>query len=350
MADIEQRSLRVNVLDLIGKFLWEENFQNTTCLPEGILNLIDSTSAYFEEGEELFPEIFITNSIENVLVTLPFSKIIEIGDAKPSINEFEQVLKLCAPLSKNGWVIYINITTVKMSYGLVSTEISELSPAFRSQAVGELSENDGEYSIAYLQNVGNKSVCLKGLKSQALICLSLKDHKVTSFGEELTILCDSISQDIIEDYREIAASYFEKIISEATRIGHGNLIGVVKDESDNIEKLKLRHPDGIYLKNPIDLLELLVASEMTNSREASTVNRLYASLVQSMLNHDGLTLFTTDGKLVGYHIFVKPDTNEQAEIVGGARSRAYEVMKASNVFCCCFYKSHDGNEKSWGNK
>ena len=76
---------------------------------------------------------------------------------------------------------------------------------------------------------------------------------------------------------------------------------------------------------------------MTSSREASTINRLYASIVQSMLNHDGLTLFTTTGKLIGYHIFVKPDTNEQGEVVGGARSRAFEVMKASKVFCCCFY-------------
>ena len=79
---------------LIGTFLWKEGFKTEDCLSEGILNLIDSTSAYFEEGEELFPEIFITNSIENFRVTLPFSKIIEIGDAKLSVNEFEQVLKL----------------------------------------------------------------------------------------------------------------------------------------------------------------------------------------------------------------------------------------------------------------
>ena len=39
--------------------------------------------------------------------------------------------------------------------------------------------------------------------------------------------------------------------------------------------------------------------------------------------------------------------NENVEVVGGARSRAFEVMKASNVFCCCFYKSQDGNEKIW---
>ena len=346
MTTIEHRSLRVNVLDLIGKFLFDEGFSRNLHLSEGILNLIDSTSAYHEEGEELFPEIFITNSIDDVLETLPFCKTIEIADAETTVGEFNQVLKLCAPLSRDGWVIYINVNENRMSYGLVSTEISELSPAFRSQAVGELSENKDQYSIAYLQNVGNKSVLLKGSETQALISLSLSSNS-TSFGEELSEICSSISSDIDQNYRNTAESYFEKIIGEAAIVGHGNLIAVINDNEESLSALKIRHPDGIYLKTPIDLSELLISSEESNSREASTVNRLYSSIVQSMLNHDGLTVFTSSGKLIGYHIFVKPDESENVEVVGGARSRAFEVMKASSVFCCCFYKSQDGNERIW---
>jgi len=346
MVELEERSLRVNVLDLIGKFLYDEGFVKNVYLAEGILNLIDSTSSYHEEGEELFPEIFITDNIDKVLETLPFSKIIEIGDTSVTVGEFDQVLKLCAPLSKNGWVIYISISQEQMSYGLVSTEISELSPAFRLQAVGELSENKDEYSIAYLQNVGNKSVLLKGSESQKLICLSLSSNGA-SFGEELALLCASVSEDIADEYRKIATSYFEKIITEAAIIGHGNLVGVVKDHEASIAELQSRHPDGIYLKKPIDICDLLISSEEFESREASTVNRLYASIVQSMLNHDGATIFTSTGKLIGYHVFLKPKKEENANVVGGARSRAFEIMKASKVFCCCFYKSQDGNEKIW---
>lgn len=50
-------------------------------------------------------------------------------------------------LSRNGWVIYINVESEYISYGVVSSEISELSPTFRTQAVGELSQNGNEYSI-----------------------------------------------------------------------------------------------------------------------------------------------------------------------------------------------------------
>lgn len=147
---MEQRSLRSHVLDLIGSFLYEEKFPNSTHLKEGILNLIDATSSYREEGEELYPEIFITDDIDAVLRTLPFCKQVEIASKPESVLEFSKALKLCAPLSKDGWVIYISVNNGDMKYGLVSTEISELSPTFRKQSVGELSENGDEYAIAYL--------------------------------------------------------------------------------------------------------------------------------------------------------------------------------------------------------
>lgn len=343
---MEERSLRAHVLDLIGNFLYKEKFPRHDYLPEGILDLIDSTSSYREEGEELYPEIFITDNINAVLETLPFCKHVEIAAKPPSVKEFSQALKLCAPLSRHGWVIYINISDDLLKYGLVSSEISELSPTFRKHAVGELKQENEEYAIAYLQNVGNKSVLLQGSETSALICLTL-NNRGASFGEELKILCESITNNVEEKYRDIATSYFEKIIGNALIAGHGNLIGVVKDDIELICKVKERHTDGIYLANPINICDLLIGSEEQKTSEASTSNRLYSSLVQSMLNHDGATILTSAGKVIGYHNFVKSNGGEQVDIVGGARSRAFETMKQSDVFECCFYKSQDGGEKVW---
>lgn len=343
---MEERSLRSHVLDLIGSFLYREKFPSYSYLIDGILGLIDSTSSYREEGEELYPEIFITNNIESVLETLPFCKNVEIGRTQASVKEFSNALKLCAPLSRNGWVIYINVEENHVSFGVVSSEISELSPAFRTHAVGELSQNSDEYSIAYLQNVGNKTVLLKGSEASALICLSL-NGKEASQGSELQKLCSIITQDVSEQYKDISTSYFEKIIGRALIVGHGNLIGVVKDVEEKLVALKLRHNDGIYLKTPVDMYELLAASEEEKTREACTSNRLYSSLLESMLNHDGMTVLTTSGKIVGYHVFVRPQGSEEGGLVGGARTRAFEIMKRSDCFEFCFYKSQDGNEKSW---
>lgn len=302
---MEERSLRSHVLDLIGSFLYQEKFPSYPYLREGILDLIDSTSSYREEGEELYPEIFITNKIASVLETLPFCKNVEIDRQPATVKEFSNALKLCAPLSRNGWVIYINVEENHISYGVVSSEISELSPTFRTQAVGELSQNGDEYSIAYLQNVGNKTVLLKGSEARALICLTL-NSKGSAHGHELTKLCSSLTQDVEPQYKDISHSYFEKLIGNALIVGHGNLIGVVKDHEENIATLKSRHNDGIYLSKPIDMYELLAASEEEKTREACTSNRLFSSLLESMLNHDGMTVMSTSGKVLGYHVFVKP--------------------------------------------
>lgn len=344
---MEQRSLRTHVLDLIGRFLYEERFPRCTYLNEGILNLIDATSAYREEGQDLYPEVFITDNINAVLQTLPFCKKVEISHKPASTQEFSQALKLCAPLSKNGWVIYINVEEENINYGLVSSEISELSPSFRKQSVGELSESG--YAIAYLQNVGNKSVFLRGLQTSALISLSLNDN-INNIGKDLQSISNMITSDIDENYRSICSSYFEKIIGDALISGHGSLIAVVKDEVLSIEKMREKHSDGLFLPQPIDIFDFVMQSEEQKTREASTSNTLHSSLVKSMLHHDGVTIFSTKGRVLGYHLFVKPDGKENAKIVGGARSRAFEILKLSNVFVGCFYKSQDGSEKFWSEK
>ncbi|WP_428944287.1 hypothetical protein ACQK5W_17120 [Pantoea sp. FN060301] len=343
---MEQRSLRTHVLDLIGGFLYEEKFPRCAYLKEGILNLIDATSAYREEGQDLYPEVFITDNIDAVLQSLPFCKRVEISNKPASSMEFLQALKLCAPLSKNGWVIYINVEESTINYGLVSSEISELSPSFHKHSVGELSESGYEYAIAYLQNVGNKSVFLRGLQTSALISLSLND-RVNNIGKDLQSICNTIASDIDESYRSICSAYFEKIIGEALITGHGSLIAVVKDEPLSIAKMQKKHSDGIYLPQPIDIFDFVMQSEKQKTREASTSNTLHSSLVKSMLHHDGVTILTTQGKVLGYHIFVKPEGAENEKIIGGARSRAFEILKLSNVFVSCFYKSQDGSEKFW---
>ena len=343
---MERISSRSHMMNLIGRFLYEEKFPKSPHLTEGILNLVDSTSSYREEGEELYPEIFITDNITAVLSTLPFCKRVEIATKPESVSEYTQALKLCAPLSKDGWVIYICVSKGEMKYGLVSTEISELSPTFREHSVGELSENGDEYAIAYLEYAGNKSVLLRGSEKSALICLGLSEPNAF-VGGNLQVVCKAITKNIEEKHRAASTSYFEKVIGNALITGHGNLIGVVEDEPGSIASLMSRHPDGIYLTDPIDISELVVQSEEQRTREASTTNRLYSSLCQCMLNHDGVTVFTSRGRLLGYHIFVMSDGKEEKEIIGGARSRAFEILMLSKVFSCCFYKSQDGNEKVW---
>ncbi len=67
-----------------------------------------------------------------------------------------------------------------------------------------------------------------------------------------------------------------------------------------------------------------------------------------MLNHDGITILTNTGKVIGYHMFI-PKIEGGEDVNGGARTRAYQSMINSKIFSSCFYKSQDGKSKYWKN-
>ncbi len=104
---INHSSLRDATLKEIGNFLFEEKFQTNTIARQGILDLINQISDYYEEGMHLYPEVLIMNKIE-LLKTIPSREII-MFEGVLDLLEFKQAIKLCAPLAINSWIIFIVI-------------------------------------------------------------------------------------------------------------------------------------------------------------------------------------------------------------------------------------------------
>jgi hypothetical protein len=69
-----------------------------------------------------------------------------------------------------------------------------------------------------------------------------------------------------------------------------------------------------------------------------------------MLNHDGITILSNKGKVIGYHILIGDFLNPGDKVEGGARSKAFKSMENCGLFNFCFYKSQDGNIKIWQKK
>ncbi len=344
--NVSEQSLRDHVLDSIGNFLYKENFPKCDITPMGIMNLVDLISNYHEEGKELFPEIIVTSNINKILEALPFARKINISSSQLSIDQFSRSLKLCAPLAKDGWILFLELKGDQIEFGLISAEISEISPSFYSQIIGDLSMFDEKATIAYIKNIGTKTVLVEGKSSKLIINLSLKDHSL--IGEsKIAELCKMIVKDLSEEIREMCFVFFEKLLPDSIKESHGTLIAIVEDNIDRIASLKSRIEDGVYLHEPIDLVSHIEVSESEKTRESSTSVKVFATLIKSMICHDGITIFTSKGKLVGYHCFVKPEDKSECFVVGGARTRAFEAMKNSGLFCCCFYKSQDGHELIW---
>ena len=299
-------------------------------------------SDYKEEGVHLYPEIFIVSDF-TYFDSIPNREII-IAENTISVSEFINVLKLCAPLANNSWVIFIEVKDTTLKYGLVDVELTETSFSLYEQSVGDLAVEIPGINIAYIKNVGSKSVELLGLKKKLIVSLTLESIELTerNYVKEIAIeICKNIDSENISEIR----NYINKTLNEAIKGGHGNLIGVIN--SENFENIKKILSDGIYLAEHINLASLIEFTEKEKTNESSVALKAYSTIFKSMLNHDGITILTNDGKVVCYHLFIQKFDKNGKSPVGGARSRAFQSMINSNLFEACYYKSQDGNTKIW---
>lgn len=348
MSQESNHSLRKHVIDSIGAFLFKEGFEPNEITPLGILELINMISDYQEEGVKLFPEIIITNSMD-FFKTIPNKEIV-IAIGELSIEEFKKSIKLCAPLAIDNWIIFIEIQNNQIKYGLVSAEMTETSLSIYNQTVGDLKVVYEKTTIAYIRNVGQKTVELIGVKSRIAVSMTLDEPSEMTFSE-IKNISQAISSKCNELYQKQIEIFFEKIITNALRVGHGNLIAVIDDNSEKIKEFMDNEKNGTILPNFINFEELIIDAETNKNNETSINLKSFSSILKSMLNHDGITLFTNTGKLLGYHILIGAYEKKEGEVlIGGARTKAFTSMKNSGFFISCFYKSQDGNMKIWNNE
>jgi hypothetical protein len=339
----KNESLRDHVLASIGDFLYKEKFIADEVTQDGILEALNLISDYHEEGVPLYPEIIITNDME-FFKTIPNKELV-ISEGDSNIEEFRKAIKLCAPLAIDNWIIFIEIKDKKIKYGLVSAEMTETSLSIFSQTVGELKVEFGKTTIAYIRNVGQKTVELVGLKNKLTVSLTLDSPKEKT-NLEIKEITNQITLSCEEAFRNITETFLVKIITNALRIGHGNLIGVIEDSPEAFEVLK-SEKNATYLPEFIDYQQLIIDAETDRTNESSVYLKSYSSILKSMLNHDGITIFTDKGRLIGYHLLISTHEKEGQESNGGARSKAFLSMQNCNLFRACFYKSQDGNMKFW---
>jgi hypothetical protein len=339
---VSKSSLRKEVLTSVEAFLYKEGFKRCDITQIGILDLIDKIADYYEEGTCLFPEIIVTNNFE-FFKSIP-CKVLPVRECELTSDEFSQVLKLCAPLATNNWVIYIEVNKPKMRYGLINAEIADNSPSLYDQTVGTLKENIDSITLAYLRNVGQKTVELVGLRERNLISFTLKDfdfdgdtiNKLTRmFVKNITLISET----------DIGAA--NKHLLNTLRESHGALIGIVENVPKEIRKLIKGIPDGVYLTDAVALVDSIVLAGKEKSSDLSISLRNELALLAGMINQDGITVFSTDGKILAYHLFIKQSKESDTDVVGGARKRAFFAMQKSGLFKACLMKSQEGKIDYW---
>lgn len=340
----EIKKLGDNISAWIGNFLFNEGFPTNPTAQKGILILLDRITAYAEEGKKLYPEIVITTSLSLLLQTLPSHRVILIEQAIQHEDVFARLLKRCAPLAVDGWIIYVEIKEGLITYGLVSIESSEISASIYEHLVGELSLSDYTGQFAYLRPIGIEYLEMRGSKRELVISLKFRERYRAS-ENEAGLLIGHIINDVDSKHHGVLNAFYKRLLEETLRDSHGCIVAVIENTVRNIDALKLKC-DAVFFKPPIDLVDPVLQSEETRTREASTILRSYASIVRRMINHDGISIFSTDGKLVAYNLFFH-DIGTDQNLTGGARTRAFKALIGSDFFECCLFRSQDGNMEFW---
>lgn len=339
---METISFRDSVKSQISAFLYDCNFDISRHIKENVANelvdVVNQLSDYYEEGTHLYPEIVLMRSFDEFKTSIPcFSHVFYTGNYNKGV--LMRAIKMCAPLAQDGWHIFIEFNDENVRWGVVNGEESVTSVSVYRQVV-----DMEESPFVYIRNVGAKTVELSSGKHFFKVSLSLKLTK-DILKDELSELCDVISSDCQTD-KELFATFLSKQINSALQKGHGNLI-VVQDlsKSKNIpEVLK----EGVSIQNYLDIYGLFVDYQKSgNDLSAHTKLQKDLILVEAMLNHDGITVFSTDGKILGYHFIVDNNTKTSEQINGGARTKAFSKLCQcmDKGFVAVFMKTQEGNVK-----
>lgn len=334
-------SLYKETLSNVEAFLKSLNFSVSQVICEGLVTVVNMISDYHEEGAALNPDILLISK-DSFFQTLPCQHHIELCTEEINEKSFSMAVKMCAPLAENGWNMYLLLLDEShLQYGIVNVALTQMSVSLFNQVI----ETPQELAVcAYIRNIGNKVVELNSISNHCVIALNLNSYE-TKMEEELEKLANVILKDIAKDFpiKEASITYIKDMFIEALNHGHGNLIAV----TDNIGQIKAEEHlrGGIFLSDKIDFIKLLFDNIQQKSDQTATTLNAFTQLAISMLNFDGITIFNSNGCVVGYHFIVDNSAVVDKTIVGGARTRAFEALTQTNGIIACLMKSQDGNIK-----
>lgn len=297
----------------IADFLKKEDM-SCPVTQEGICDLTCKLLHYKEEDKVLRPEIFIVDELSNLKALSGDADAIILGNGDKNETVFSDALKRCAPLCERYWAIFIHRKKEGFQYGVFKKETSPIS----STAVESLSASSGTILI---YKVSETAVLIKGSKDNSLIVHFGANDEDESALNELSPFIKTMCSSDSDDMKSKLLNFFLGIFNEVKTHGHGTLACVLNDGGTLPAVLN----DGVVLSEPLNIPLIIEGAkdDSNNSLES------YKSLIVGMLNSDGITVFSADGKVIAYRVFVlSTDSGPSKPIKGGARSRAYRALNA----------------------
>lgn len=337
-----QRSIREELLGTLHDFCKTAGF-NSMNTNEVLAELVFHLSEYREEEVPLFPSLFLTEERSQALAAIaPAHERIPIGNCS-IISVASNALKECAALACDGWAIYLVMAQQEAHYGLFRT----VNSPFSVSALESLRDPQIELGpIVMIRNCSSRCVEMIDGKGNGLeLSLSSSHPPKQPVSSKIGRLAAAFMADLCSDSKGVFP-YVERLLGSICQQAHGTIIAVLPA---NLGSVPAGFQDGVMLEPPLDLG--MTFQELDRLKSADALSRLYSreTLLRGMINSDGITLLSSDLKVIAFRVFVKPNVNEsqnleKVDIRGGARTRAFELLKLrlKDPLNAVFLRSQDG--------
>lgn len=317
----------------------EETLTALTLPPELLAELLLLQATYQEEGQHLFPTIYLCDDAEAARQVLSGNEIVWISSVPRDANLARQIFKHCAVLAQNSWSVLVELSASDAKYGVMRTD-SDLTHSSSFERLRALQLESS--AILGLTRSGRNLVELRSSRGQKLyLSLSVDDPYEKSPEQVINLFSASIVSDSWNDNLKIKLQAFYKRVGyNILHSSAGALIVILRQDG----LIPHAFEDGVLLPTPINLDDLIDDSpdggpDLLNARLEGV-----SALIRSMTEMDGIVMMTTSGSVLGYNFFIRSSDLSDRTVIGGARRRAYESLRQmrDSALAGVFYKSQDG--------
>ncbi|NHZ88305.1 hypothetical protein F2P45_04580 [Massilia sp. CCM 8733] len=303
-----------------------------------LVELVVLLARYMEEGVKLVPKVYLTDDMKLLSAMLPGGERMKIGSTSRDVDGLKTAIKKCAPLAAGGWMIYIEDLAGTIEYGVFKDSGNPIA-VLVDQVL--MSENN-PFSVVKVFQVADE--CVEIRSNQGAFHYVFLNHRKEDAAPPLQFLDELVLAIVARtdsNVREAAHGYVTRLLFDTLRKSHGCIIAV----TDLEQPPGFLAEDGVIFDEPIDFPALINEFKKDPAQQSRLESKGY--LLQGMLNSDGIILFDSSGRLLGYNCFVKlePEATAAAGVVqGGARRRAFRSLsaKVGHDLRAAFMQSQDG--------
>jgi hypothetical protein len=336
------RSIAESIHDLAGAVLFEANFQNNVLDREELVEVLRMIEDCREEGRALYPDVLLTTNLGDCLKPIHPVQITICGESSERPGRFRRAIKRCAPVAEEPWVIVLEVSAEKLRYGVASTNVRADAPSLY-ESIFDAFAGGCEFPILFLRRHGSRAIMLRTIRQQRVVSLTLSDELLKA-EEDIINFVSQVAFRSDEATRKSTERVIQKLIQQACREGHGLIASVLDSSSENIAACKEAFPDGAWLDPAIDLSAPRIDEiNVSATLESDSALRARITVAKHMVETDLMSVFSTEGKLLGYNVHIP--ASKSSGTAGGARSRAFLSLKEHQFFLGGLMCSQDGLTK-----